>query len=178
MHATATTDDGRFELRPPRTDAEWNAYHSLRERSFWVGLGLDKTVGDYDPAHPDQYQPDYSPLILIRNGIIVGTMGLQDMGGGVIQVRAVGVDPACQYRGYGSVMIAMAENWARTHGFDRAWLYSHESAVMFYARNAYTYGAAHGMDIPACPIPGGVALAKRLARGMRHPHADMMIAAA
>lgn len=178
MHATATTDDGRFELREPRTPAEWASYHSLRERSFWIGLGLDKLCGDYDPDHPDQYRDDYAALILIRNGIIVGTMGFQDMGDGVAQIRAVGIDPACQHRGYGSVMLAMAEDWARNHGFHRSWVYSHESAVMFYARNAYTYGAAHDLNIPECPIPGGVALAKRLSRGMRRPHADMMIAAA
>lgn len=182
MYATAITDNGRFELREPRTDGEWSAYHSIRERSFYAGLGLDRIMGPYDPAFPDQFRDDYTPLVLIRNGIVVGTMGLQDMGptmgDGIVQIRAVGIDPACQHRGYGSVMLAMAEDWARRNGFHRAWLRSHESAVMFYARNAYTYGAAHDLETPASPVPDAVTLAKRLSHGMRRPVGDMLIAAA
>jgi len=178
MHATATTETGRFELRRPETASEWAAYHSIRERSFYNGLGMDTILGPYDPDFPDQYGDDYTPLVLVRNGIVVGTVGLQDMGQGVIQVRAVGIEPACQHRGYGSVMIAMAEDAARRHGFTNAFVYSHESAVMFYARNAYTHGAARAMDVPPCPVPGAVKLAKRLSTGLRRPTDDILIAAA
>ena len=178
MYATATTDDGRFELREPRTPAEWNAYHSIRERAIWHDLGIEAFDGPYDPERHDPKHEAYTALVLVRNGIIVGTMGFEDMGNHVAQIRAVGVEPACQHHGYGSVMMAMAEDWARNHGFAFAWVYAHENAVMFYAHNAYTYGAAHSLDIPPCPVPNSVILAKRLASGMRRPNADMMIAAA
>ncbi len=178
MHATAITDDGRFELRRPGSKSEWAAYHSIRERSFYVPFGLDKIMGPYDPAFPDQYRDEYTPLVLIRNGIVVGTLGLQDMGDGVVQVRAVGVEPACQHRGYGTIMISLAEDLARRHGFTRAWVYSDESAVMFYARNAYTHGAARTIEIPDCPLPGAVILAKRLTQGLMRPSPDVLIAAA
>lgn len=178
MHATATTDNGRFELRGPRTGSEWKAYHSLRERSFWAGLGLDRLYGSYDASQSDQRGEHYTPLILMRNGIMVGTLGLQDMGEGIVQLRGVGVEPACQRRGYGSVMLAMAEDGAQRHGFQRAWVYSHETAVMFYAGNAYTHGGAHDLNIPPCPIPGSVTLAKRLGHGRLRPCHDMLIAAA
>lgn len=178
MQASATTDLGCFELRRPRSESEWAAYHSIRERGFYVPLGLDKEFGPYDPGFPDQFRSDYTPLVMVRNGIVVATMGFQDMGDGLGQVRAVAVEPACQRRGYGSVMLTMAEDWARRHGFQRIWVRAHETAVMFYARCAYTYGAASDLETGESPVADSVVMAKRLASGMRRRPQSMMIAAA
>lgn len=178
MHTSATTDSGRFELRRPETESEWAAYHSIRERGFYVPLGLVEMFGPYDPGFPDQFRADYTPLVMIRNGIVVATMGFQDIGDGIGQIRAVAVEPACQRRGYGSVMLSMAEDWARRHGFQRIWIRAHETAVMFYARCAYTHGAACDIEAGESPFQDSVVMAKRLSSGMRRSHQTMMIAAA
>lgn len=178
MYATATTDSGRFELRRPECESEWSAYHSIRERGFYVPLGLIEMLGPYDPGFADQYRADYTPLVMIRNGIVVATMGFQDMGNGIGQFRGVAVEPACQRRGYGSVMMSMGEDWARRHDFNRVWVRAHETAVMFYARCAYTHGAAIDLEPGDSPFKDSVVMAKRLSSGMRHRNQSMMIAAA
>lgn len=172
MNCVAIANDGRFELRRPASDTEWECYHSIRERAIWKGLGIDAVDGPYDRDRP--VEPGYTPLVLQRNGITVGTMGVQDMGDGVMQHRAIAVDPACQHRGYGSVMLYMAENAGRRDGFRSARVFAHPAALMFYARNGYL----HCDWEVRCPIPGAVPMAKRLDLGVAQHGGTVFIAAA
>jgi len=181
MKCLALTNDGRFELRRPGTDTEWDCYHSIRERAIWDKDALN-AFGPYDRDHPVQYGDDFSPLVLLRNGIVIGTLGLQDMGdhgqGREVEVRAVAIEPACQGQGYGGIMLMMAESTSHQNGYYRAGVWSDSSAVLFYARNGFTHRPT---DMPlrlACPIPGAVPMTKRLDLGIAQNDGSVLIAAA
>ncbi len=181
MKCIALTNDGRFELRRPETDTEWDSYHSIRERSIW-SMEAMKQFGPYDRDYPDQYGDDYTALILLRNGIVIGTLGLQDMEdhgrGREVEVRAVAIEPACQGQGYGGIMLMMAERAAHQDGYHRAGVWSGSDVVLFYARNGFTHRPP---DMPvrlACPIDGAIPMTKRLDLGIAQNDGSVLIAAA
>jgi len=182
MRCIATSREGRFELRRPETEPEWDRYHSIRERALWEGLEASEIHGAYDRDHPDQYGDDYTPLILSRNGIVVGTLGLQDMGdhgiGREVQVRTVAIEPACQSQGYGMIMMMMAEFLASRAGFKRAGVWAHPQAVLYYARNGYTHRPQE--HPPRCeqPVPSAIPMTKRLDLGIAQNDGSVLIAAA
>lgn len=185
MKCIALTNDGRFELRRPDTEAEWDCYHSIRERALWSQDAVEE-FGPYDRDHPVQYGEDYTPMVLLRNGIVIGTLGLQDMGdqggqhsqGREIEFRGIAIEPACQGQGYGGVMLMMAESAANREGYHRAGVWSGSTAVLFYARNGFTHRPADMPPPLACPISGAIAMTKRLDLGIAQNDGSVLIAAA
>lgn len=181
MKCIALTNDGRFELRRPETETEWECYHSIRERALWDDHA-EKAFGPYDRNYPDQYGNDYAALVLLRNGIVIGTLGIQDMGtrnhGHEAEFRAVAVEPACQSQGYGGIMLMMAESMAARAGYDRAGVWSDTAVVLFYARNGFVHRPA---DMPVAMEPlfdGCIAMTKRLDLGIAQNDGSVLIAAA
>ncbi len=181
MKCIAISNSGRFELRPPESETEWNSYHSIRERVLWDNR-VSSAFGAYNKDHPQQYADDYSALVMLRNGTLIGTLGLQDMGdhgmGAEIEVRGVAIDPACQALGYGSIMLMMGENAAQQSGFVRAGVWSGEDVTLFYARNGYIYRPENMPVRIDCPVPGNIALTKRLDLGVAQNDGSVLIAAA
>ncbi len=181
MKCLALTNDGRFELRRPDTETEWDCYHSIRERALWSQDAV-KELGTYDRDHPVQYGDDFTPLILLRNGIVIGTLGLQDMGasdrGREVEFRAIAIESACQGQGYGGIMLMMAEAAANREGYHRAGVWSDSTIVLFYARNGFTHRPADMPPPLACPISGAIAMTKRLDLGSAQNDGSVLIAAA
>jgi GNAT superfamily N-acetyltransferase len=182
MHATAYTDQGRFELRRPENETEWDRYHSIRERALWDGLKLTELgVPPYSRDGANGRADSVHPLVCLRNGIVCATLGLDPVCDSVIEVRAVAVEPACQRRGYGSVMLALAERAASKDGFARAIVHGHSQVIPFYARNGYRHETTEGIDLsvfPAAPMGGGVWMGKRLDLGVAQNPPSVFIAAA
>jgi hypothetical protein len=181
MKCLAISNTGRFELRRPETPSEWDSYHCIKQRTLWCAKTA-KALGPYDKTHPEQFSDGYIPLVLLRNGTVIGTMGLQDMGdhglGREVEIRGVAMDPACQSQGYGGIMLMMGESAAGRAGFARAGVWSGEDVTLFYARNGYIY---RPKDMPVrlkCPVPGGTAMTKRLDLGVAQNDGSVLIAAA
>jgi len=181
MKCLALTNDGRFELRRPDTETEWDCYHSIRERALW-SLHAVEAFGPYDRDHPVQYGDDYTPMVLLRNGIVIGSIGMQDMGdqeqGSEIEFRGVAIEPACQGQGYGGILLMMAESAANRKGYRRAGVWSDSTVVLFYARNGFTHRPADMPPPLACPISGAIAMTKRLDLGSAQNDGSVLIAAA
>jgi GNAT superfamily N-acetyltransferase len=182
MRCLATSREGRFELRSPETEHEWDRYHSIRERVLWSGLEFVAEFGPYDQDHPEQYGDDYTPLILVRNGIVTGTLGLHDMGehgnGREVEVRGVAIEPACQGQGYGGIMLMMADWLAGRTGYKRAGVWSHADVVLYYARNGYTHRSPEYPPRMECPVTGAIPMTKRLDLGIAQNDGSVLIAAA
>jgi len=186
MRSTAYTNQGRFELRSPTSTQEWDRYHSIRERAIWDGLDL-KAMGvaaysrDEDGASNGNRAAPPFPLVTMRNGIVCGTLGLEPTSVSVIEIRAVAVEPACQRRGYGSIMMALAEKAAAKEGYQRAVILAHAHATPFYAANGYrseTADAVGGLSTGASPVPHAVWMGKRLDLGVAQNPPTVFIAAA
>lgn len=179
MKCTAISNKGRFELRTPTTEPEWDSYHCIKERGLWDNR-VSNAFGPYDRDHVN-HTPETS-LILLRNGIVIGVMSLQETGehgmGPEIEVRGVAIDPACQGQGYGGIMLMMAESIAAQKGFKRAGVWSSEDATLFYARNGYIYRPENMPPRLECPVPGCIAMTKRLDLGVAQNDGSVLIAAA
>lgn len=129
-----------------------------------------------------QYGDDYTPLILIRNGIVTGTVGLQDMGdhdmGREVEVRGVAIDPACQGQGYGGVMLMLTDRYASIKGYRRAGVWSSANAALFYARSGYIHRPSNMPVRLECPVTGAIPMTKRLDLGIAQNDGSVLIAAA
>ena len=184
MKSTAYTNQGRFELRPPTSDQDWDRYHSIRERALWEGLDL-KAMGVPDYSRDDDSTrcraTALHPMVVLRNGIVCGTLGLDPSSDSVIEIRAVAVEPACQRRGYGSIMMALAERAAAKEGYQRAIVLAHPLATPFCAHNGYrseTADAVGGLSADVSPVPNAVWMGKRLDLGIAQNPPTVFIAAA
>jgi GNAT superfamily N-acetyltransferase len=181
MRSSAISNRGRFELRRPETETEWMRYHSIRERALW-GNVVQGEYGAYNPDHPVQYSDVYKALVMLRNDIVIGTMGLQDTGehgnGPEIEVRGVAIDPACQGQGYGGILLMLGECAAKRAGFSRAGVWAGADLVLFYARSGYIYRPENMPTRIDCPVPGNIAMTKRLDLGVAQNDGTVLIAAA
>ncbi len=182
MKCFAHTNSGRFQLRRPETESEWDRYHCIRERALWAGRNMVETFGTYDRNHPEQYGDDYAAMVLLRNGIIIGTVGLQDTGelgrGREIEVRGVAIDPACQRQGYGGIMLMLADRYASIKGYRRAGVWTAPDMVLFYARAGYIHRPPPMPVRLQCPLPGSIPMTKRLDLGVAQNDGSVLIAAA
>ena len=134
------------ELRPPRTDEEWDAYHSIRERVLFEARGR---FGEYDRSHPDEHKAGNHPLLLIFEGKPIGVVRV-DVAGDTAFFRRVAIKEALQRNNHGRTMLFLAERFARTQGCLRVCSDVDPDAVEFYRKVGYRQGepVAAGASVP------------------------------
>jgi GNAT superfamily N-acetyltransferase len=118
------------ELRPPTSEAEWNAYHDLRRRILFERRGR---AASYDPNHPDERRDGNHPHLFFHDGAPVGTVRI-DIDGALAIFRLVTIREDLQRQGLGREMLRQAEAFALSQ---RCWrIESHvaRDAEGFYAR--------------------------------------------
>ena len=118
------------ELLPPRTEADWRAYHDIRRRVLFELRGVGHK---YDANHPDDTKAGNHPLILFEDGRAVGVIRV-DIHGPVAMFRRVAIDDRLQRRGLGRRMLMLAESFAAQHGCRDIESHVDLDAVEFYAR--------------------------------------------
>jgi GNAT superfamily N-acetyltransferase len=136
----------RFELRPPRTAAEWDRYHAIRQICLfdvyhpWI---------PYDRDHPDERNSLNRPLGLFIDGWMSGTIRVDLKPARRAVFRLVAI--AEEQRGHrlGSRLVAMAEAYARARGAAEVCLNAVAPAFGFYTRHGYVPARWDGCT--ACP---------------------------
>jgi len=123
MHASA------YSLRSPRTAAEWEAYHSIRRRILFEARGIT----NYDENHPDELKPGNHALLLFCAGEPIATVRV-DVDDQQAIFRRVAVREDRQRNGHGTVMIKLAEEFAKTAGCIVVRSFVNPAAVPFYER--------------------------------------------
>jgi GNAT superfamily N-acetyltransferase len=140
------------------TEAEWAAYHSIREQVLWVARGR---IGVYDRAHPDESAGGHHPLLLIANGEPVGVARV-DIADGVAVLRRVAIRSDVQRQGHGRALLALAETFARDRGCTLATANVARDAVEFYVKTGFQPSGS-------ALASGSVHMTKRsVSRGLRH----------
>jgi GNAT superfamily N-acetyltransferase len=124
----------QYELRTPRSDAEWDAYHRIRRTVLFERRGL---VGVYDASHPDETRPGNYPWLLLYKHEPVGTVRV-DVSGSEAIFRRVAVREDVQGRGHGRAMLVLAESFAKEHGASRIGANVDPDAVGFYERCGFS----------------------------------------
>jgi GNAT superfamily N-acetyltransferase len=119
-----------YDLRAPTTDAEWAAYHEIRQR---VLFELRGRAAAYDPAHPDEFRPGHYPLVLYSEDRPLAVIRI-DVDGETATFRRVAVREDAQRRGHGRHLLAEAERFARDRGCRRVLSHVDAGAIAFYEK--------------------------------------------
>ncbi|MFC3326145.1 GNAT family N-acetyltransferase [Mesorhizobium cantuariense] len=118
----------RIHLKRVESDGDWAAYHHIRKRVLWEDRGLD----GYDERHPDDRLAGNHPLLLIRDGVPVGTARLDVAGPGLGIVRLVAIEPDLQRRGLGRILMQEVETYADRLGLEQLEVNAAKEAEGFY----------------------------------------------
>ena len=124
-----------LQLVTPRTDAEWDAFHSIREEVLWEGRG---SFGVYDRNHSDDKKEGNYPKLLLNGDVPIGVVRIdlnEDVGEAIF--RRVAITEGEQRKGYGTKLMEMAENFAVGKGCDQFIANVALDAVPFYEKLGY-----------------------------------------
>jgi excinuclease ABC subunit C len=122
-------------MRAVESDADWDAYHSIRETEiFKPHFGPDF---EYDREHKDEFKPKNHPMVFCLAEEIVGVVRLDRSTKTRLIMRVFGFQKTHQNQGHGSVAIQLIEQYALDNGFKSLVLNAHESAIKFYEKKGF-----------------------------------------
>jgi GNAT superfamily N-acetyltransferase len=134
------------------TDAEtWSAYHRIRRTVLFERRGL---FGRYDADHPDEHKPGNYPKLSANGTTYIGVVRI-DVERELALLRRVAIDEAWQRKGYGRILIALAEAFALERGALRVESVVAEDAVEFYRKCGYRF-------VPSSTASAGARMGKQL----------------
>jgi N-acetylglutamate synthase-like GNAT family acetyltransferase len=121
------TDDDHI-LLSPRTHDEWLAYHTIRRKVLFENRG---ELDVYIENHPDEFERDHRPMILVHNGLTVGVIRV-DLAKPVAWFRRVAIRDDLQRCHHGRSLLRLAECFARGLGCNEIRSNVASDAVGFY----------------------------------------------
>jgi GNAT superfamily N-acetyltransferase len=124
----------KYELIRLETPADWDGYHTIRQRVLFEARGLS----NYDPNGPDERKPENLSLLLKFENIPVGTVRLDTRPDSTAIVRLVAIREDHQRRGHGSVLLRETEELARRLGVKELCVHAAPDAVVFYEKHGYS----------------------------------------
>jgi GNAT superfamily N-acetyltransferase len=124
----------QHDLRTPRSDEEWRAFHTIRRKVLFENRGK---AAAYIENHPDDRKPGNHPLVLLYRDEIIGVLRI-DVSGTVAWLRRVAIRDDLQRAGHGRILLRLAEAFAKAEGCDEMRSNAAVEAVGFYERCGYT----------------------------------------
>lgn len=119
-------------MKPVGTEAEWDAYHEIREHEvFRPHRGSDF---EYDRDHPDEKKKNNAPMIFCLDDEIVGVVRLDKLSKTRLVARVFGFRASHQKKGLGTQAMQLIEEYALEHEFKSLVVNSHPTAVKFYEK--------------------------------------------
>lgn len=123
-----------YVLRPPTSPDDWTAYHEIRRRAIFDVYHRDVA---YKIDHPDEDKRGNFPMVLVTDGMIVGTVRVDLVDADRAALRLVAIAPEEQGRGHGAVLLKLAEDFARRRGRRRIVLHGNPPTIGFYLQHGY-----------------------------------------
>jgi len=144
-------------LRPPRSDEDWAAYHAIRCEAIFALLLPGQRYREDDP---DEHLPGRLPHVLAHGDRIIGTVRIDLIDATRAGFRLIGIRSDAQGRGHGTTLLALAEQAARRLGRSEITINAHPRSLGFYLANGYVHGDWRDVG----PVPAGlVRVGKRMA---------------
>lgn len=125
-------EDEMLELKDVVTEADWESLHRLRETVLFTEARHPGIK--YDRAHPHDTNPAHIKLLLVDDGVPVGTTRLDPRADGSVIVRLVAITPERQRQGLGRELERVALARAREMGAHKVMLNAAADAVGFYEK--------------------------------------------
>ena len=123
---------GNLELVPPSIEATLAAYHAMRKRMLFDPIGRP-----YDDNHPDESRDRNHRRVLLLDGKIIGTVRI-DIDVPEAAFRLVTIREDLQGCGYGRVLVALSESFARSSGCKRVVVTAGDQSVGFWEKCNYS----------------------------------------
>lgn len=120
----------RYRLVSPDGSEAWDAYHRIRRIVLFERRGR---LGEYDSKHPDEHEPGNYPKLMTVDGRFVGVVRI-DIRGELARLRRLAIDEPWQRKGYGRILVALSEAFAREAGARRVESAVAPDAVEFYRK--------------------------------------------
>jgi GNAT superfamily N-acetyltransferase len=146
------TEELGHNLRRPRNDDEWRAYHVIRREVLFENRGY---FGIYDENHPDEFEHGIYPLILVHGAVPIGVIRV-DVRDHVAWLRRVAVRGDLQRAGHGKILLDLAESFARKERCNEVRSNVAVDAVGFYEQCGYS------RDVSRRPGAESIPMLKRL----------------
>jgi GNAT superfamily N-acetyltransferase len=128
----------RYQLRRVQSPSDWRAYHAIRRDAIFAPLLPGQA---YDESDADEFLPDNLPHVLICDGEVIGTVRIDLIDGTQAGLRLIGIRTDLQRQGRGAVLLALAEQMARSFGRSEVVINAHPTSLTFYLANGYREGA-------------------------------------
>ncbi|MGC4097612.1 MAG: GNAT family N-acetyltransferase [Nitrospira sp.] len=155
--------DSTYLLISVSAAEHWTTYHSLRRSVLCGDRGL---VGCYDSNHPDDRKVGNHPVLLTCDGVPVGAMRIDLVAEqGFAIMRTIAITSDRQRRGYGRIMLSLAEEYASNNGFTATVVFAAHYAIEFYIKCGYE---PHTWDPKGC-FGSGSQMRKILENNKRGP---------
>lgn len=138
-----------IQLVSPETEADWLAYHRIRECVLWERRGL---YGVYDPTHQDEYKETNHPMLLIHESKPVGVVRIDlDIDSQSAGFRRVAITLEQQGKGFGKELMKQSEEFALSHGCYKLHANVSPDAIGFYQMIGYHLKSDHPANDPQKP---------------------------
>lgn len=122
----------KMNLRPPKSETEFNDYYDLRWKV------LRKPWGRPKGSEKDNFEDIAFHIGVFDENRIIGVGRIHPLNEGVAQIRYMAVLPEYRGQGIGARIIASLEKRAIIENFDMIELNSRDKAVTFYLKQGYT----------------------------------------
>src|SRR5262245_21529005 len=123
----------QHDLRTPRNDEEWRAFHAIRREVLFENRGESEV---YIENHPDDSKTGHHSLFLLYRDVVIGVLRI-DVSGTVAMLRRVAIRDDLQRAGHGRVLLRLAEQFAIDEGCNEMRSNAAVEAVAFYERCGY-----------------------------------------
>jgi predicted acetyltransferase len=125
------------EFARPATEAEWAAYHDIRQAAIFERYLPGQT---YDPEDVDEFKELNFPHLLRQNSEAIGTIRIDILHHQGAAFRLIAIRPDRQRQGHGTMLLRLAEARAISFGCSEIVLNAIKPALGFYREQGYEPG--------------------------------------
>lgn len=122
-----------YELRRVQSPEDWVAYHRIRRAILFEARGRS----DYNENRPEERDPNNHPLLLLFNGVYIGTLRLDYVAPNLGGIRLFAIDKAFQRKGHGKHFLVLLEKRATSLGITTFEVNSAPEAASYWRRQGF-----------------------------------------
>lgn len=122
-----------IDIKSPVTKDDFKAYYAVRYKT------LREPMGHLKGTEKDDYEPISEHFMAVdsNTGQIMGVIKLFEKSPGVGNFSHLAVDPECQRKGIGKLLLEAVENRSRERGFKTLGTMSRVTATVYFERRGY-----------------------------------------
>lgn len=129
--------DAKHRLLPPRSAADWAAYHAIRRDAIFA---VHLPGQAYDESDADEFKPGHAPHVLLLRDEVIGTIRIDTIDERRAGFRLVGIRSDLQRHGHGAIMLDLAEQLVYRQGIREITINANTQSLPFYLRHGYVNG--------------------------------------